>query len=517
MKKLSENPVLMYKNQKEESSELNKEDFVLIIMSKFQKKMLKKLGAQTICIDGTHGTNQYKYQLYTLLTIDEWGEGFPAAFCISNREDEAIFKVFFSRIKQEVGVIQTDLFMSDGAAAFYNAWRIVMGEPKKRLLCLWHVHKNWVLNQKKIKCDDKKKLVMKSLKSIAEELNEEAFETEFQKLLTDLDADTDTNEFGKYLRENYEKIRRSWARCYRRNVPINTNMSLEALHRSLKYDYLDGKKCFRIDRTVHELLSIIRDKRFNRIRKIAKQTPYKNISNIKASHAKSLDYLDDVQPHLEQENTWIVKQYVVLRQQTEINSCCRRKCDICEICVHTYICTCKDNTLSFNICKHIHAVATKYPIGDLTAELEMEIIETESDNINLPSTSCRSSTDITNEVMLKNGVIYGILKTKNLSPDEGEEILKLQNKMLEILRKSDKFPFPIQCQDSRGKIEKQSYFPTRKISKKKPATLPYVSRAAMELIQQGFSSQNNEVAIIHEEFDHQYIIETPTQNKSNTE
>lgn len=34
--------------------------------------------------------------------------------------------------------------MSDGADAYWNAFKAVMGdEDTKRLLCTWHVDKNW--------------------------------------------------------------------------------------------------------------------------------------------------------------------------------------------------------------------------------------------------------------------------------------------------------------------------------------------------------------------------------------
>ncbi|KAH7979513.1 hypothetical protein HPB49_009710 [Dermacentor silvarum] len=34
-------------------------------------------------------------------------------------------------------------FMSDDASQFYKAWSTVMGAPKEKLLCAWHVDKNW--------------------------------------------------------------------------------------------------------------------------------------------------------------------------------------------------------------------------------------------------------------------------------------------------------------------------------------------------------------------------------------
>ena len=56
-----------------------------------------------VAMDSTHGTNAYNYQLITLMVIDEHGEGFPAAFCLSNRVDEIATCAFLSVCKKTVG------------------------------------------------------------------------------------------------------------------------------------------------------------------------------------------------------------------------------------------------------------------------------------------------------------------------------------------------------------------------------------------------------------------------------
>jgi hypothetical protein len=109
-------PVLFYKEQGVESDPqtlLDVTDFALIIMTSFQSQQLVKFGHDKVCLDGTHGTNSYDFQLYTLMTVDEFGSGCPVAFCFSNRADETIFKLFFEKIKIKVGVITSNVFMSD--------------------------------------------------------------------------------------------------------------------------------------------------------------------------------------------------------------------------------------------------------------------------------------------------------------------------------------------------------------------------------------------------------------------
>lgn len=65
-----ENPILLYKlpgDDKNNFSNLEPDDFVLGYMSDAQESILKSFGADVICIDSTHGTNQYGIQLNTIL------------------------------------------------------------------------------------------------------------------------------------------------------------------------------------------------------------------------------------------------------------------------------------------------------------------------------------------------------------------------------------------------------------------------------------------------------------------
>lgn len=63
-KELEDDPVLLYN-----PGDDKRENFMLGIMNEYQRFMLKKFGENVICIDSTHGTNAYKFQLTTLLII----------------------------------------------------------------------------------------------------------------------------------------------------------------------------------------------------------------------------------------------------------------------------------------------------------------------------------------------------------------------------------------------------------------------------------------------------------------
>ena len=89
------------------------EDFVLGIQTPLQAEIMKRFGKNFICADAIHGTNGYDLMLITVIVIDEYGEGFPVAWCISNSEDQLLLVNFFNALKMRVGVIKPAWFMSD--------------------------------------------------------------------------------------------------------------------------------------------------------------------------------------------------------------------------------------------------------------------------------------------------------------------------------------------------------------------------------------------------------------------
>ena len=154
MNALEYNPVLVFKlqgiDQCDTTDKSSKDDFLLVLQTKFQCDMFKKFGCTAVCIDSTHGTNAYDFNLTTILVIDEYGEGLPVGWMISNREDKQMLTEFFRAIEQRAGKINPQWFMTDDAEQFYNAWIEVFGEQDmKKILCTWHVDRAWrkVLHQ----------------------------------------------------------------------------------------------------------------------------------------------------------------------------------------------------------------------------------------------------------------------------------------------------------------------------------------------------------------------------------
>ena len=88
--------------------------------------------------------NMYAFMLISVLVIDEYGEGIPVAWAITNREDTTILIHYMKAIKQKVNTLTPQWFMSDDADQFFNAFRVVFGSTgTKKILCAWHIDRSW--------------------------------------------------------------------------------------------------------------------------------------------------------------------------------------------------------------------------------------------------------------------------------------------------------------------------------------------------------------------------------------
>ena len=104
MRNESYNPILLYKTQGVEQGNdvdnLAKDDVLLCIQTEFQKDMAKKFGNnKVIFIDSTHSTTIYDFLLITVMVVDEFDEGVPIAWAISNREDQSVLIEFFKPLR----------------------------------------------------------------------------------------------------------------------------------------------------------------------------------------------------------------------------------------------------------------------------------------------------------------------------------------------------------------------------------------------------------------------------------
>lgn len=203
--------------------------------------MFSKFATKLICVDATHGTTAYDFQLITVLLIDDYDEGIPVAWLISNREPPDVLRVFFRSIRERCSDVKTEIFMSDDAEAYHNAWVSVFARPDKKLLCSWHVDRSWrrMLNEV-IKDKEQVAEVYGALKNLQNEISEAGFRRSLQQFLAWLKGVSQP--MASYFEKEYASRPREWATCFRIGTRANTNMFVESFHRTLKEIYFERSR-----------------------------------------------------------------------------------------------------------------------------------------------------------------------------------------------------------------------------------------------------------------------------------
>ena len=90
-------------------------DFLLGFQTQFQKDMMQKFGNNIVCIDTCYNTNIYDFNLVTIVVRDEYGEGIPVAWAVSNRKDTCLLVQLLKCLKERTVPLQPQVFMSDCA------------------------------------------------------------------------------------------------------------------------------------------------------------------------------------------------------------------------------------------------------------------------------------------------------------------------------------------------------------------------------------------------------------------
>ena len=138
-------------------------------------------------------------------------------------------------------------------------------------------------------------------------------------------------------------------------------MYVENLHKNFKGRYLNGKANKRVDVCMIKCLDFLRGKIFKRIMKLTKGKPTDHLQMIHDRHNKSLKMSLDLVEPTEEEGKLIVgpetgeNKYDVQKLQSHCkNADCRLACSECHVYAHTFVCNCRDSTVSANMCKHTH-------------------------------------------------------------------------------------------------------------------------------------------------------------------
>lgn len=367
------NELLFFKDQGVIDSEypnIGVEELALGFMKRGQECWLSSHLTNTkklyVCMDSTHCISQYAgYQLTTLMVVNDCNQGFPIAFLISSTVNEEIVKTFLLSLKERVGLLNADVFLSDDDPIYRNAWKRSMSELRTPIFlnCSWHTDRTFrkSIASKITAPTSEKAVIYQMVRALMDEPDEQAFKQECQGFLKYL-LEAGFSAFHEYFRKCYlvEDRVRLWPKCYRNSVTISTNNHLESMHRVLKYVYFHGKKVKRLDYAILSLEKMINDKLYSRMIDLLKnRTVRRNNPHFAERHRQGND-LEVIQ---KDQGVFLVSSASYVNKVYDVKTCdlacqtCRERCPYCSVCKCMYSCSCEDNDEGRrNICKHIHAV-----------------------------------------------------------------------------------------------------------------------------------------------------------------
>ncbi|VEN58512.1 unnamed protein product [Callosobruchus maculatus] len=334
----------------------------------------------------------------------------------------------------------------------------------------------WTEKFKNLGGNENKADIYKTLRILLQIQDIDKFVNYLQIFLNDLSVNENTAEFAEYFKKYYVKRVEMWAYCHRKFLDINTNMYLEAMHRTLKYIYFDGKKNKRLDTCINSLMKLLRDITFRKLKRNVKGSSSYRMKLIRQSHIKSSSInIEDILKI--NDFTWNIKSsttneiYVINKvAQACVNSKgedsnCQLFCSNCKVCVHIFSCTCLDFFIKYNMCKHIHAIAKHSKIRSVNA-VQTAIAST-SDFIKECFTSKQLEGKHNNEELkTKLNLLNELVTEKYLDSETRKNLNNLFDKSINILTSCTRSEGPqnhVSKEPSNKKIEKQlRLFKTKK-------------------------------------------------------
>lgn len=145
--------------------------------------------------------------------------------------------------------------------------------------------KNIATGDHKVVDINKREDTLKSLYVMAEETDQQSFIRLLDCNIQNLLNDKDTMQFEVYINSYYASRIHQWAACYRINVNININKTVDRWHRELKYNSdLKGKCGGRLDKTIHSSMNSLKMKLMNRLSTLIRRKLTKKLTTLQKSH-----------------------------------------------------------------------------------------------------------------------------------------------------------------------------------------------------------------------------------------
>ncbi|XP_077967612.1 uncharacterized protein LOC120326329 [Styela clava] len=416
MQHSEDNPVLLIKYQQESATEkysnLREDDFLLILQTPLQSKMLQKHGPrQFMCVDATNGSpsaadvnvkDNHAFQLFALevLIPDENHnkESYPVAWCVSNRKDGEVLRIFFECIKENLhGFTLTPgyLFVPpvgvSGGHDWFQIWCSTFGAGPRKLLSSWHVLDEWksVLQSKcaaTFHLDSERSRVITNFETVLRETSGYHFIKLINECLADLKSNYMTEPLASYFESNYMSQAELWASAYRTDAANSADSILDIFHsRFSKHIYHEALKRKQLDILVKTLMKYTRDNVLMKLRNLHKgknEFHHRTVTGVIHNESMALS-LGSVSAVKGKTNQWTVTAFthsvdeqisqikkvsVNLTVTIKTERCCTARlrcslrCSDCSACSHQMTCSCNiDNeeeikTSAQPMCVHMHQV-----------------------------------------------------------------------------------------------------------------------------------------------------------------
>lgn len=409
-------PVLLIKYQQEESTTecscLKDEDFMLILQTPLQSKLLFKHGQNSVvCIDVTQGTIDATvpnegFFLATIAVvvsspIDLTQRVHPVAWFVCNRIDKDVITVFLTQVRERLfrtmnELNETCVFkpqqlvvpspgLTEDVDWYSEIWNEVFEKCNSKILAPWHLLNDWKLQIEKIpkiqsnlaECTR----LVNNFQTVINEQNEEQFKNFQEQFHKDLNADSSTQPLADYYNKSFAGDPFIWAKCYRTARVEQVMQLLDEYHTKLiRVYYNEGFKRKQLDILIKTLLKYSRDKTLRRLKK----TYRANNEIIKVqTEQKHSNYFQDKSNYkvscLELGKKWAVDSVVdcVSEKDSTVkrlkltnivefvsqknHDClarinCLHTCTKCGVCVHQLKCDCEFYQKYKILCEHCHSV-----------------------------------------------------------------------------------------------------------------------------------------------------------------
>ncbi|KAF8770302.1 hypothetical protein HNY73_017849 [Argiope bruennichi] len=434
---MEDSPILFYRQEDIGSTE---EDFLLIIMTEFQKQILMSSAKQVVCVDSLYRRKGGRFYLTVLFIMDEYEIAFPVAFCISNKVDKPVIWQFLTSIKESTGPLSCTYFMSDSESFYFEAWKEVMEDESKWLWSMWYVDNRIRVQLRVFRGNIVKRAeAYKTMRTLLECQNKNVFDSMFKNYIETLQSDPQSRNLGNFIMQKYGSNAEMWAYCYRKDIPLSTNIHLEVMHRTFRYCCREGRKK-RLDKFIFVIMKLVRYKMLDRLSNMLDDEKIElAIEAINMCHHVGLEIPSEHISSLS-DKIWLIRSeeeeqsIYVMREFETCPEHCNLRCSECDICVHMYTCSCIHSMINANLCQHIHAVVWKFLTPHFSppaSPIQEDIKEQENIDVSDIPDKCPELFD---KVLKQTHDVYKKVRANkcNLPKDSLTAVMKRLNECIDI-------------------------------------------------------------------------------------